>query len=277
MHPLDGCFAKMARADESIQVLDAEISSFLKSGVYRIVGQRDPDARQYRLVAVGPPPPLRFSVLAGEIIHHLRSSLDHLVWQLVLANGGTPDRRTEFPISETLSQYKDACGRGKIAGVSKSAAAIIKALQPYHRGARFQHHPLWVLHEMDRIDKHRLLVTVAVGVRTGNELRIGSEPGGEGVIEITNFVPAEGFIRPSEGGTEVARLTFASDPSDVTASMDCTFHVAFEKRGMDAHQSVIPGLVELSDRITKTLARFQAEFPPRGDQAAPPAPRGSVT
>jgi hypothetical protein len=44
---------------------------------------------------------LRFSVLAGEVIHHLRSCLDHLVWQL----SSEPFRsahsdRIEFPVYE---------------------------------------------------------------------------------------------------------------------------------------------------------------------------------
>ena len=29
----------------------------------------------------------------GEVAYNLRSGLDHLVWQLVLANGETPDTR----------------------------------------------------------------------------------------------------------------------------------------------------------------------------------------
>jgi hypothetical protein len=37
-------------------------------------------------------------VILGEIIHDLRSSLDHVVWQLVIANGSLPGYWNQFPI-----------------------------------------------------------------------------------------------------------------------------------------------------------------------------------
>lgn len=113
---------------------------------------------------VGPTVPLRFSVLIGEIAHHLRSSLDHLIWQLVLANGAKGTGRTEFPIFR--EPPKDAEGERpfgkKIAGVRADAVKAIRQMQPYNNPEPHLD-PLWLVHELDRIDKHRLLLsTVAV-------------------------------------------------------------------------------------------------------------------
>jgi hypothetical protein len=120
----------------------------------------------YRVHGV-PTPDLEWSIRIGEVLHQLRSALDHLAWQLVLIDGGRPSRQTQFPIldhpptavSELLRQVHDP----EILG-------FVDWCQPYHGGAggpltRFQAHgqPLWVLRCLNNIDKHRLLlVTLCV-------------------------------------------------------------------------------------------------------------------
>jgi len=38
---------------------------------------------------------------AGDIVHNLRSALDHLAFQLVLAGGHTPTTETAFPVGKS--------------------------------------------------------------------------------------------------------------------------------------------------------------------------------
>ncbi len=84
--------------------------------------------------------PIRLSLRIGDVISNLRSSLDYLVWQLVLANGETPSGRNEFPIYENeLSVIgKRGCyrkdGLRKLRGVSPTNQTIIERLQPYNGG-----------------------------------------------------------------------------------------------------------------------------------------------
>ena len=49
-----------------------------------------------------------WGVLIGEILHNLRSALDHLIWQLVILETGAPPTttKTAFPIFETAAGYK---------------------------------------------------------------------------------------------------------------------------------------------------------------------------
>jgi hypothetical protein len=100
---------------------------------------------------------LPFDVLpaAGDVIHNLRSALDHLANQLVLANGSQPSLRTEFPIAKDFRTYKTE-KRAKVKGMSKRAKAAIDALKPYKGG----NDALWRLHDLDNIDKHRSLFTL---------------------------------------------------------------------------------------------------------------------
>jgi hypothetical protein len=76
---------------------------------------------------VNHPPPLPLSVLLGVFLHNLRSSLDHIAWQLVLDNGGTPVKKTSFQI---VLKRKGALP--KIAGgiSAKAATTVLVALCP---------------------------------------------------------------------------------------------------------------------------------------------------
>lgn len=113
--PLDGVLQKIERADEHIKNLNDEIGTFIEDN-YRIVSKPDDDATTSIITVVGPDPPLRFSVIVGEIIHQLRSSLDHVIWQLVLANGKVPTRYHQFPICDSVEKFKKARKRGNIKG-----------------------------------------------------------------------------------------------------------------------------------------------------------------
>lgn len=94
--------------------------------------------------------------LVGEVLYHLRASLDNLAWQLVLANGGTPGKHTEFPVFKDKGAFK-AGARSRTRGMSTTAKATIERLQPF---AEWPEHPehttLWKIHDLNNIDKHRL-------------------------------------------------------------------------------------------------------------------------
>lgn len=96
---------------------------------------------------------------AGDIVHNLRSALDHLAYQLVLVGspGIEPSRRIEFPIAKDLATYKAEKAR-KVEGMRADAIAAIDSLKPYKDGNPH----LWRIHELDNIDKHRTLFTVGI-------------------------------------------------------------------------------------------------------------------
>src|ERR1700722_16550539 len=79
--PFEGVKAKLERSNQNILNLESEIRRFFEESTYPIIPQDDPklllEAMKYHQRRTIP---LRFSVLAGEIAHHLRSILDHIVW-----------------------------------------------------------------------------------------------------------------------------------------------------------------------------------------------------
>ena len=85
-------------------------------------------------------------------------TLDHLVWHLIEINGGTPEEGVSgFPIYNTVDEYNAGKTR-KIAGSGKFVSHIIDRARPYKDGDIY----LWVLNKLNNIDKHRLLIALAM-------------------------------------------------------------------------------------------------------------------
>lgn len=165
-HPLEGINEKLKRSEQNIGNFNLEIEKFLDDGKYRVIRDDNEELiKEFIEYVLSREVPIRFSILAGEIVHHLRSCLDHLIWQLIIINGGNPDAiKSEFPIfifdRKPANKEETARFRRKIKGVSTKTEAAIERLQPYNRGAKRLDDPLFVIHEMDRADKHRELVII---------------------------------------------------------------------------------------------------------------------
>ncbi len=121
------------------------ISRYEKSEIGRRVLRvelKDPSDRAY--------------LLAGDFAHNLRCTLDHVVYSLVVkATGKAPDDKAiQWPV---LTAIDEKTFKKQTKGVPDAAVAIIGSLQPYHEGPgdAFKQHPLWQLHKLDIIDKHR--------------------------------------------------------------------------------------------------------------------------
>ena len=99
--------------------------------------------------------PFESLAIAGDVVHNLRSALDHLAYQLVLANGIQPMRDTCFPIGKDFTAYEGMKARC-VKGMGASAKKAIDAVKPYGGGNGF----LFAIHTLNNIDKHRLMFTV---------------------------------------------------------------------------------------------------------------------
>jgi hypothetical protein len=89
---LAGVDQKIARAKRKLANLDKTISRTFAPDRYRFVGpQFDPETAKhvYRVYDLPPVDP-EWALEVGEVLYQLRSALDHLTWQLVKLDGGTP-------------------------------------------------------------------------------------------------------------------------------------------------------------------------------------------
>jgi hypothetical protein len=103
----------------------------------------------------------RTAILAGDCVHNLRCALDHAVFSLAIyTTGNIPGTRLQWPVLEVPN---DKTLKQQTAGLPAEAVALIESVQPYHIGPAdaFKRSPLWQLHKLDIIDKHR---RVAIGL-----------------------------------------------------------------------------------------------------------------
>jgi hypothetical protein len=156
---LPGVSLKVLRAKEHLETI-REIDCQFASTDCEIVVKEDRDKDLGWLELQLPKPPLQISVIVGECLHNLRSALDYLVWQLVLANPPhEPTSRNMFPICSSPELFADQLKRGRLKGVSLQAQSAIEDLQPFGDAE----HPLSVLDALNNMDKHRNLnFTLAV-------------------------------------------------------------------------------------------------------------------
>ena len=155
---MEGISAKVERARATLSDLYTGINEHCEAEVRRL----ESAARERsRLEAdVDEPDTLYdYAVAVGEVAYNLRSGLDHLVWQLVLANRGKPDTQTEFPIFRNESDYQRAAGR-KLRGLTDDQLQMVEESQPFRDETGIGQH-LWMLHAICNIDKHRHLNVVS--------------------------------------------------------------------------------------------------------------------
>jgi hypothetical protein len=153
---------KVQRAKKHLVDLERELIAFGRRTQANVELTEDGPQigiQQYRNITIRRVLPFEAISCAGDIIQNLRSSLDHLAYQLVLVNGNQPTPRTAFPICEDCATYKRDKIR-KIEGMRDDAKEAIDRLKPYRGGNDL----LWKLHSLNNIDKHRLLFTVSEDV-----------------------------------------------------------------------------------------------------------------
>lgn len=160
MQDFTGIGEKLKRAEESIHDLYSEMEGFFQEGDYPVFPENDRKllirAIEYHKNRVIPP---RFSVLAGEIVHHLRSCFDHVVWHFSI--GATlADRWIEFPVFREKPIKKTDLARyeRKIERITEpNVRSLIERVQPYNATDPADD-PLWLIHDFDIVDKHRELI-----------------------------------------------------------------------------------------------------------------------
>lgn len=188
-------------------------------------------------------------------MHQLRTSLDHLLFALVVANGSTPTDRQQFPIASTPQKFTEAVKRGDIAGVSASAQALIEAIQPYQPT---QPNPplLSLLRDWNNIDKHRLLVVVGAAAAIGNRLTIEET---DGDVTITGMTPP--FVRPvAIAGSDVFTIDLGEPHARFRASAEFVPEVAIPDVGPLEAASVREVASKMVLFVRQVVDSFSPEF-----------------
>jgi hypothetical protein len=263
----------------SLELLDGLKTDF-QSEEYlipvRVEPGHDPGYYVFKVESI-PETPLRWGVVIGEIVHDLRSALDHAVCAAVRLNGRNCERpRSQFPLLTDRNEWPKH--RKSISAMKPALRAVVRNYQPYQTWFRKRPfgkpHPLGALAAMSNADKHRALNPTFYSIDP-------EEPGFEvltvgGEAEIRNvFV----YDDPLEVGTEV--VSFEWTPKDERARFEM-------KGGVKAEIAFENGwpveviIYRIAQLVAAILREFELFFPqpPHGDRYAEwmsrnwvPAPR----
>jgi hypothetical protein len=241
---LAGVNEKLKRAEESIGDLNSQIVAFLKE---RPEGGFSDDkqkaAKELAEFHAKRVIPLRFGVIAGEVIHHLRSSLEHIAWMLSSAEYQRKHPKwIAFPIFEVdpdASGDKDKITsyNRQVKGIlDKGALDLIKRLQPYNAPSPADD-PLTILHSLSNEDKHHTLILVV------------SSWG------LTFTIPTTLFRSVAIVGLDDKKEWL--DPA-LTAKpkLEFTPQIAFAQIGRWKGEPVVPVLTELANKVRIVVERF---------------------
>jgi hypothetical protein len=219
------------------------------SGGYEIALSDDTASglREWKVVRADPLPS-SLSLLAGDVVHNLRSALDHLIYQLVIANRGKPNTRTAFPMWPTRAVYMDQ-RPGPAKGISQKASDILDGLKPYRRG----NPSLWRLHRLDIIDKHRLLLAVAEAHRN-TIIDLGPTLEAQGAFGIP---PPPIVSRAKLQRVKVGTVLLRWAPID---DVDFTFGKALDELEAGRREPLLPTLEDLAATVDGVIELFSPLF-----------------
>lgn len=160
---------KLKRAETHIKAIDTSGGGDSHASSARIIPHPNSEPT---VDLSGDVPDPNISILAGEAVYQIKSSLDHLAFDLVklnVSNIQLPakwDRRCEFPllldvpttgnpaVPVSLPLEYNYFSR-TLPGISEGAFRFIEAVQPYHR--RNTGNILMIIEQLSNIDKHRHL------------------------------------------------------------------------------------------------------------------------
>lgn len=246
-----GARIKVERARVHIAAVEAEAARWLAEVGPPRFEQEVLDGGLTHVVRLAhvPPTPPHWGAIVGDVLHNLRSALDLLAWQAVIAGGGTPGKKTGFPVN---AHNEDEQGDKNVTVALKGAVpelvAAMRRFQPYnrcHTTEALRNDALWVLHRLNIEDKHHLLVTCAAVVGDVSHEVPYEALGGE--VTVT--------LQPARDGAEVLRYSNIPKPVD---------HLVMNPRGTfdvwitETEDTAYIGVKDLHGLVQQTTAIIDA-------------------
>ncbi len=191
------------------------------------------------------------AAVTGDIVHNLRSALDHVAWQLVVLDNGQPTRETAFPLHDSATNER---GNPRVLTIKPGIRdagimAAVEAMQPYAE-ARHGHDPrtdaLGIVGRLDNIDKHRLLLTVVHALDRDMPAYWGSNEGDPSPTYSFN-------LNSLSPGDRVA--TFYFDGATPPAHFEPNLKLAITLAEPDAEWGQGLDIVEFLDGLRRAVAR----------------------
>jgi hypothetical protein len=240
---------KIERAEKHIRELNAELTAYQRTLPYEITVEHDPKTGHDSLCVVPfETVPERLMCIVGDAIHNLRTALDYAASDIEFSTAGQRTKFTKFPIDDTREKVEHAINGGFKHKAPKGVCDfILDAIQPY-RGGNGQ--PIWELHALDILDKHKLLIA-QIHLQRIRNVRCKDEAGNPFIVyELATILNSRAVVQVSTGRRNI----------QITDKGKATSEIFFGE-GMPCERSeIVPALRHLSECVSRTLFTLGAEF-----------------
>ncbi|MEY9842942.1 hypothetical protein [Streptacidiphilus sp. EB103A] len=183
---MDGCRAKLRRAERHLQDYEDSLRVFSATHPVRVTVERNvaEKAFTFHVHDVEPCDP-QWSLIIGDCVHNARSALDQLFYQLTVQSLGRDltegeEKQPQFPVAKDRASWRKIEKNYQKLGVAADYLKRLEEIQPFNGWDK----QIWGQHEMpgppgpiasyldeltklNNADKHRLLTPVWWGVGLG--------------------------------------------------------------------------------------------------------------
>ena len=206
--------------------------------------------------------PMEFAGVVGDVIHNLRSTLDHVAVVLATPPIGTGNpRHAYFPTGidrDTFITARDGFTKpsgkrvkGKMEGAPTDALRMVEELEPYDGGK----HSLRALHDLDILDKHKLIIPT-ISKMTINRFCVS-------IGEQTFSLGATDFKSDGDGFNLTALIDCPVDPSTdfkFNNDFEAAFEIVFAKDQPLGGERIVETLSKIADTCQGFIEACEAHF-----------------
>jgi hypothetical protein len=192
---LTECNARLDWASKHLATLREAVRRYERDAPYEIRHEFAAARYTASIYVTAKPLPMDISFMAGDVLHNLRSTLDHLAWQLALTTGslspafplgGDPDsnswRYLLFPLRSNPSEAdSDSWLPERLRNVRPEVKAFLAEIQPHVLADDPQDATLWKLNELSKVEKHRVALVAVPSLYETSNLRVTVPTGGVNV------------------------------------------------------------------------------------------------
>jgi hypothetical protein len=259
---IDRIRAKITGAMRRTQDFQLALEAFSDTKPHAVATREDKQSgKRIYYVSKADPVPDSVADIAADAIRSLRSPLDELAYQLVLAarGGAEPDWLVDYPVSGSATDYRATLG-GKIKGVRQEVIAAIDATEPYKSG---KGHALWQLNELNKRGKDIHLVGAgsfysSVDISGTFNLMLEKTALWDGLVFPPLFLKPADKLFPMKVGDE---LYVEPIDLEVHKNRRFSFDVSFDVPGIVDCQPAPKTLQDISTQVDEIVARLGRLLP----------------
>jgi hypothetical protein len=255
---LDDCRTRLWWMNSDGAALDADASSFITAGVYSIhvdLGGERGRAFFHRNVEQGDEEDwyAAFAKRLGAYLDNGRAALNYLTYQLALLaisedaslEGTLHPEAVEFPIFNDPGLFRT---RNRVKSLPERYRTMLRDEQPFNG----RNHGLWILHELSREFRHRVIHAVAVVPRSDSHSIVADgEP-------ITDVRPVA-FHGSLAHGDEILSFSLQGLAADAHIEARVATSVGID-HPLCAERDVIAVLNEINTDLVELMERFEPLF-----------------